>query len=229
MSSKPWKLHPSHGYYRFKWLTSSFTPIPKKPSHDKNVFKNNRPVSNIPFLSKLVEKIVAHQLTSYLTANSLLEPLQSAYRKFHSTETALLKVHNDICLSVDSGNYVLLILLDLSAAFDTIDHKILLQRLSHLGISGIALKWCESYLKQRNQSVNINNITTMFFFLIDSSVCSSLYITIQEKFIFCIWLKHEQISDVITLPSTFFNIFNKYEMKVSDDAEDMVSYCDFVN
>ena len=133
------------------------TPLLKKPSLDFNILKNYRPVSNLPFLSKVLERIIAAQITDYLKENSLQPLLQSAYRKFHSTETALLKVHNDICLSVDSGNYVLLILLDLSAAFDTIDHKILLQRLSHLGISDVVLKWFTSYLMQRDQCVKINN------------------------------------------------------------------------
>ncbi|XP_006823245.1 uncharacterized protein LOC100368499 [Saccoglossus kowalevskii] len=92
------------------------------------------------FSPKVLERIVASQLTDYLTANSLLEPLQSAYKKYHSTETALLKIHNDICSFIDSGNYVLLCLLDLSAAFDTIDHNILLNRMSNLGVTDMALQ-----------------------------------------------------------------------------------------
>ncbi|XP_077862694.1 uncharacterized protein LOC144344701 [Saccoglossus kowalevskii] len=108
----------------------------------------------------LLERIVASQLTDYLTANSLLEPLQSAYRKYHSTETALLKIHNDICSFIDSGNYVLLCLLDLSAAFDTIDHNILLNRLSNLGVTDMALQWFESYLQHRCQSVSVSSVTS---------------------------------------------------------------------
>ena len=133
------------------------TPILKKQSLDRNVLKNYRPVSNLPFLSKVMEKIVAHQLTSYLTLNSLLEPLQSAYRKSHSTETALTKVDNDICMALDAGQCVFMVLLDLSAAFDTIDHDILITRLSKLGISDIPLQWFTSYLKNRQQSISIQN------------------------------------------------------------------------
>ena len=86
----------------------------------------------------------------------LLEPLQSAYKQHHSTETALLLVHNDILTALDSGQIVLLVLLDLSAAFDTIDHEILLKRLSDLGIKGTPLKWLCSYLTDRFQSVTVN-------------------------------------------------------------------------
>ncbi|XP_070567335.1 uncharacterized protein [Ptychodera flava] len=129
------------------------SPILKKSSLDSNIFKNYRPVSNLPFLSKVIEKVVASQLITYLGTNSLLEPLQSAYKKHHSTETALLKVHNDICTALDRGQCVLLILLDLSAAFDTIDHDILITRLSKLGITGITLQWFSSYLKNRTQSL----------------------------------------------------------------------------
>ena len=89
---------------------------------DHKDFKNYRPVSNLSFLSKLIEKVVAIQLSNYLQDNHLHETLQSAYKKFHSTETALIKVHNDIATAIDDGQSVILVLLDLSAAFDTVDH-----------------------------------------------------------------------------------------------------------
>ena len=83
---------------------------------------------------------------------------QSAYKQFHSTETALLKVHNDINLNIDNGNVTALTLLDLSAAFDTIVHNILITRLSTwYGISGTALSWFTSYLTDRQQSIKIGN------------------------------------------------------------------------
>ena len=89
-----------------------------------------------------------------MTDNSLYQLLQSAYRKNHSTETALLKVNNDILLKMNSQHVTLLVLLDLSAAFDTVKHTILLDRLkSKIGISGVALNWFSSYLSGRNQRV----------------------------------------------------------------------------
>ncbi len=112
--------------------------------------KNYRPVSNLSFLSKLIEKIVANQFVSHLIHNKLMDPLQSAYKKGHSTETALLKVQNDILIDVDNKNVAMLVMLDLSAAFDTIDHRVLLNRLKyHYRIEGKVLKWFESYITDR--------------------------------------------------------------------------------
>ena len=107
-------------------------------------------------MSKVTEKVVAARLNAHLLENQLRESHQSAYRKFHSVETALLKVHNDIMCAVDSKKAVLMILLDLSAAFDTIDHDVLIQRLhSNFGIGGTALNWIKSYLHNRSQLVQI--------------------------------------------------------------------------
>ena len=103
----------------------------KKVNSDFEVFSNFRPVSNLMFTSKLIEKAAAHELTSYTLNNDLREVFQSACKKLHSTETTLLRVQNDILRAIDSRRSVLLVLLDLSAAFDTVDHFILLQRLSH--------------------------------------------------------------------------------------------------
>ena len=105
------------------------------------------------FISKVVERVVAQQLTSHMRENNLHEQMQSAYRQNHSTETALLKVHSDILSAVDNGCVVVLVLLDLTAAFDTIDHGILLSRLRHrFGVTGAALDWLRSYLADRNSS-----------------------------------------------------------------------------
>ncbi len=101
------------------------------------------------------------QFTSYLDAFNILDKFQSGFRAFHSTESALLKVMNDVLLSIDSGSSAILILLDLSAAFDTIDHDILLNRLKCVvGVQGTALQWFTSYLKGRTFSVNIGSFTS---------------------------------------------------------------------
>ena len=96
-----------------------------------------------------------------MNINNLNEVFQSAYKKYHSTETALLRVFNDILCDLDNRNVTLLALLDLSAAFDTLDHSILLKRLEmSFGIKGSALSWFESYLVSRSQSVQINKTTS---------------------------------------------------------------------
>jgi len=133
-------------------------PLLKKPSLNSDEFCNYRPISNLRFISKIVEKVVASQLIDYITSNSLNDCFQSAYKKDHSTETALLRVHNDIALAVDSQNTVILLLLDLSAAFDTVDHVLLLSRLNkRFGIGGKVLDWFKSYLSERTQFVRIND------------------------------------------------------------------------
>ena len=131
-------------------------PLLKKIGLDFQIFANFRPISNLMFLSKLSERVVAVQLINYVMTNDLGELFQSAYKQLHSTETALLRVHNDILLALDNHQSVILLLLDLSAAFDTVDHKILLNRLSsRFGITGAALSWFSSYLSNRYQFVNI--------------------------------------------------------------------------
>jgi len=101
-------------------------PLLKKPGADTTDMANYRPVSNLSFLSKTVERVIAEQLNSYLTNNGLMPPLQSAYRRHHSTETALLRVIVDVFAADDQQRITLLALLDLSATFDCVDHNILL-------------------------------------------------------------------------------------------------------
>jgi len=133
------------------------TPLLKKPSLDSSNLNNYRPISNLPYIAKITEKVVVKQINKHISQHSLHEPLQSAYKAYHSTETALLKVYDDILDNIDNKKYTILILLDLSAAFDTVDHKILLRRLSSsFGITGSALNWLKSYFENRTQHVLIN-------------------------------------------------------------------------
>ena len=121
--------------------------------------KNYRPVSNLTFVSKILEKVVASRLDNHLQKNNLMDDVQSAYRQHHSTETALLKVQTDIMTSLDQGSVAALLMLDLSAAFDTIDHSILLSRFENtFGIRDRALTWFKSYLTNRTQSVAIGDV-----------------------------------------------------------------------
>ncbi len=134
------------------------SPILKKPPLDPECLSNYCPVSNLPFMSKLIEKVVADQLVKHLDSHTLAEPFESAYCRHHSTETALLCVTNDILLSLDRPQVVLLVLLDLSVAFDTVDHEMLLARLSsRIGLCETALNWARSYLKDRTQFVSVSD------------------------------------------------------------------------
>ena len=138
------------------------TPLLKKADLDAADVKSFRPITNLSVVSKLLERLVAQQLTTYLTDNGLLPDLQSAYRAHHSAETAVLKVVGDILLALDSGNLALLSLLDLSAAFDTVDHDTLLRRLqTSYDLDGVVIKWFASYLSGRTQHVRTSTTTSL--------------------------------------------------------------------
>ena len=117
-------------------------PLLRKASLDPNCLSNYPPVSYLPFSSKVLKRIVFKQFLQHLESHSLLEPFQSVYQKCHSTETALLRVVNDLLQASDIGYVSILSLLDLSAAFDTIHHDIIIKRLhTTFGCSGMVLDW----------------------------------------------------------------------------------------
>ncbi len=137
---------------------SHILPLLKKPKLDRNNLQNYRPIANLSFISKVLERIVAAQLKTYMQSNNLFSDAQSAYRRYHSTETALLRVQNDLLLAIDQGQEAVLVMLDYSAAFDTIDHGVLYKRLQDkYGIGGTVLKWFVSYLDNRAQAVTIGD------------------------------------------------------------------------
>ena len=132
-------------------------PLLKKINLDL-IEKNYRPVSNLQFIGKLIERAVNIQLNEHITTSDLMEPMQSAYRVGHNTETALIKVKADILNAIDNKEVVCLVLLDLSTAFDTVDHKILLERLKNMfGLTGTVINWITSYLSGRFQKVVVGD------------------------------------------------------------------------
>ena len=136
------------------------TPILKKNNpHDKSDLSNYRPISNLSYISKTLERIVSSQLHDYLDNNNILNQFQSAYTTYKSTETALTHVLNNILLH-PTKHCSIIIFLDLSAAFDTIDHSLLIRRLQCIGITGTALDWFTSYLESRTYSVCIDSYKT---------------------------------------------------------------------
>ena len=138
------------------WKQASVNPLIKKSSLDKEDLKNYRPISNLTYLSKIVEKTVLKQINEHMYDNHLHEPCQSAYRPHHSTETALIKIVNDILRAIDKKEVVLLVMLDMSAAFDTVEHSLLLERFQgKFGITGHAIQWLKSYFHDRKQVVLI--------------------------------------------------------------------------
>ena len=157
------------GMFPDVWKNALIHPLLKKPGIDR-LFKNYRPISNLQYVSKLTEKAVFNQTDMHMTVNSIYPQFQSSYRRFHSTETALLKVTNDILLKMNSQHVTLLVTLDLSAAFDTVNHGILINCLDKVvGIQGKALDWFTSYLSNRSQQVYLDGILSKQYEL-DSGV-----------------------------------------------------------
>ncbi len=131
----------SHFWKRFNWM------------------KNFHPLFNLAYISKLIKNIIDSQMTTHMTVNDLHHIMQSSYKENHSTETAMLRMHNDILTALDQNKSVLIICMDLGAAFDTVDHEILLNHIEKcIRITHICLKWFHSYLNNHEQTVVINGV-----------------------------------------------------------------------
>ena len=137
--------------------TSVIDPLLKKEGLDSTIYKNYRPVNKLPFISEITERIVLKRLNTHMTSNALHEPLQYGYKKYYSTETMILNLVNEALEVCDNNMATVVIFLDLSAAFDTIDITKLLEIFNkEIGIGALALKWFESFLTGRSQKVKIN-------------------------------------------------------------------------
>ena len=145
----------TQGVFPARLKLAKVIPIYKKESHTNP--GNYRPISLLSIFSKLLEKIMYTRLYSFLTQFKILFDLQFGFRKDHSTILALIEIIDNIRKEIDQGNSVLGIYLDLSKAFDTVNHKILLSKLDHYGIRGTANDWFRSYLTGRSQKVFSNN------------------------------------------------------------------------
>jgi hypothetical protein len=144
----------TQGTFPTKFKFAAVTPLLKKPSLDPDVSSNYRPISNLNNISKILEKLFLSRFYPHVISSQLFNPYQSAYRKFYSTETSLTRLLDSIYHAADSGSATLLLALDLSAAFDTIDHQTLLNRLrTSFGITGLVFSWLSSYLSDRSFAV----------------------------------------------------------------------------
>ena len=151
----------TEGYFPEMFRLAEVTSIFQKSTLDPSVLSSYRPISNLPFVSKVLERAVNERVSQNLQSNGLLPENQSAYRRSHSTETALLKVTSDALIAADPGKLTLFGMLDLSAAFDCVDHSILPDRLETLfGFVGVVLDWMRSYLVGRRQYVRYNGSTS---------------------------------------------------------------------
>ena len=184
--------------------SAQITQLLKKPSLDHNVASSYRPISKLPVLSKLSERLVLSRVMSYSNNLNLFPTHQSAYRRLHSTETAVTKVYSDTLGSAADGELSLLILLCLSAVVDLVDHSILLKWLkSTYGFDGLTLEWFKNYLSDRSFNVPCSGTKPDF---VDSSVgvpqgsvfgplLFSLYTRDLEKIVLKYKLRFHQYAD----------------------------------
>ena len=197
------------------------TPILKKSSLDRNDLKNYRPVSSISSISKYIEKVVSARLTEHINHHNLFEPLQSAYRNSHSTETALLSVQDHVLKAIDQQKAILFVMLDLSAAFDTLDHGIMLHHFQEsFGISGNALQWFSSYFNCRTNHVHVpgadSTTTNLDYGTPQGSVIGPLSFTLYTVPIGEILRKHNMLYHMY---ADDIQIYSIIDPKIPLDAE----------
>ena len=184
-------------------LTSSTIVKPQKSTPDKDILQNYRPVSNLPFVAKLVENVVAKQISTHVDENALRDPFQSANRRGHSTETALLRVKHDIVAALDRTCTTILVMLDLSCAFDTVDHELLMTRLEHsFVITDKALAWLQSYISEQYQRVAVGSTESVDSIL----TCGVPQGSVLGPTLYCMYTK--PIGGIVARHGIYFNLLH---------------------
>ena len=153
----------SIGYFPDLLKIARVVPIFK--SGNSKIISNYRPISILPYISKIIEKIIYNRLSNYLTKYNLLTFSLHGFSASSSTTTALVDVMSYINTAVSNKEYCIALYMDISKAFDCVNHKILLMKLEQYGIRGAALKWFTSYLELRSQYININNMNSEHVYL----------------------------------------------------------------
>ena len=160
-------MYPSNIFIKFVFTRRCFPDemkianvIPLFKCDNPELFNNSRPVSVLCSVSKVFEKIMYNRLRSYLYEHKTLFSYQFGFRKSHSTYMALMTLMDNLINFLDNGEYVIGIFQDFSKAFDTVDHGILLQKLSSYGVRGEALIWFQSYLSNKYQFVTYNGVSS---------------------------------------------------------------------
>ena len=214
-----------------RWKYAIITPLPKVdyPTREKDF----RPISLLCTISKVLEKIANKQICAYLIRHALLDTCQSAYKANYGCITALLKVLDDILDGVDDSEATILVLLDFSKAFDTVNHRLLLEKLSILGFQNNALEWVKSYLTGRKQQVKTDNEVSEFIDLKNGvpqgSILGPLLFTIMVLDIrqHITYTSHHSYADDLQLYKSFKPAFvNETILSVNEDLANISRYCE---
>lgn len=222
----------TQGIFPNIWKSADVIPLPKT-LHPAS-YNDLRPISILPAFAKLLEKIIAFEVKNYLDTKQILPLIQSGFRKNHSTNTALLKVVDDIATAFDKSFTTILILLDQSKAFDLVNFDLLLAKLSFIGFDATILAWFFDYLHGRSQRVKINKVTYSEFGFTNSGVPQG---SILGPILFSIFtfdlpdaVKYSQIhlyADDLQMYNTC-NVTNANEIinLVNLDLKNIVDWCD---
>ena len=216
------------GCFPLSWKEALVHPLLKKIGLEAT-FMNFRPVSNLPFISKLAERAVFEQTHIHMVDNDLYPSAQSSYGRNHSTETALLKVKNDLLMNMNEQHVSLLVLLDMSAAFDTVDHLLLERLSSKFGFTGGASSWFRSYLSQRSQRIAIRGTVSEKFDVPhgvpQGSCLGPLLFTIYASKLFDVIEKHLPISHCYADDTQLYIAFSPTEERGESDAVIAMERC----
>ena len=204
------------GIYINEWKRARVTPIYK--SEDKTKCENYRPISILPVITKVFEKEVFRQLYGYLTDNDLLSKHQSGYRPKHSTVSALIQMCDNWLSNMDVGKINCVVFLDIRKAFDSINHEILLNKMNlNFGISGNALKWFDSYIKDREQQCIVNGQLSSS----KKIICGVPQGSILGPLLFLLYINDMPDSLNNTTPSLYADDSEIYAS--SDNSSDLIS------
>ena len=219
-----------HGVFPDRWKLAIIKPIPKILC--PLTASDFRPISLLPALSKIIEKLVSKQWVFYLTKHCLLDPNQSAYRANHSTHTALLKITDDIFESLEDSEISILIFLDFSKAFDTVNHRLLLEKLKILGFDELTCNWVKSYLSNRYQCVKIGDQISEWKLIKNGvpqgSILGPLLFTIltsDMRKCFHFGNYHEYADDTTEYKNTKVENINSCIHDLNEDMDRVSDYC----
>ena len=199
------------GIFPNKLKIAKVLPLFKKD--DPTIMDNYRPISLLTAISKLLEKVVFSQLSDYFHKNNLFYDIQYGFLKNHSTEYAAMELTDKVLKDIDEKNSSLAIFMDLSKAFDTLDHNILIKKLAHYEINGTPLEWFKSYLTGRSQYVELDGVSSNVLFLStgvpQGSILGPLLFLIYmndiphcaKYFNFILYADDTTLSNIIQIPS----------------------------